>query len=100
MPYRPRGAAAFGPKAAEANPAAIAKSRIEMVSSSAFAEDAPPVRPTRRPTTAEASKNTTTAKRTGRYLVEKCTSDATRATRAATVSVLVADATTSARAGG
>jgi hypothetical protein len=58
MPYRPSGAAAAGRKAAAARPAAIAKSRIDVVSRRAAATGRGARRPRRRPTTADASRKT------------------------------------------
>lgn len=61
MPYRPSGAAAAGPKAAAARAAAIAKSRIEVVSSSAEPVGRADRAPRTRPITADAARNRTKA---------------------------------------
>jgi hypothetical protein len=61
MPYRPSGAAAAGPKAAVARPAAMAKSRIDVASSRAAATGRGARSPRRRPITADASRKTTRA---------------------------------------
>jgi hypothetical protein len=66
MPYRPRGAAAWGPNAAAARAAAMAKSRIEVVSSSAERVGRADLVPRRRPMTAEAARNRTKAAATRR----------------------------------
>jgi hypothetical protein len=77
----------------------MAKSRIEVVSSMAFMIGRPLPSPMMRPMIVEAKRNSRMAKRTGRYFVDRCTSAATRATRAATASVLVVDAMVSPRDG-
>jgi hypothetical protein len=61
MPYRPRGAAALGPNAAVARAAAIAKSRIDVVSSRAEPVGRADRAPRRRPMTAVAARNRTRA---------------------------------------
>jgi hypothetical protein len=61
MPYRPRGAAAWGPNAAAARAAAIAKSRIEVVRSSADLVGRLVLAPRIQPRTAVAARNKSSA---------------------------------------
>ena len=61
MPYRPSGAAARGPNAALASAAAMAKSRIDVVSSSAAPAGRPDRAPSSRPMTAAAARNRASA---------------------------------------
>jgi hypothetical protein len=61
MPYRPSGAAAAGPNAAVARPAAIAKSRMDVVSSRAARAGGVVRMPSARPASAETRMNTARA---------------------------------------
>jgi len=91
-PYRPSGAAAAGPNAAAASAAAIAKSRIEVVSSSAAPTGRGDRAPRMRPTTAEPARNKASATATAPYEADGRTSAATRATSAATAAMAVREA--------
>ena len=76
-PYTPNGAADAGPKAATAIPAAMAKSRMDVVSSSAVATGAGAPTPASMPSRADPARKRARAATTGRYDVDKLTWDAT-----------------------
>ena len=63
---KPRGAAAAGPNAAVARPAAMAKSRIDIVRRRAPLTGSAPPRPTSRPIPAETTRKAMTATSTDR----------------------------------